>query len=35
MVLRELVRSLLAAMGWLIVSAVVVVLVAYLIQAIW
>jgi hypothetical protein len=33
--LGELVRGLLAAMGWLVVSAIVVVLAAYLIQAIW
>jgi hypothetical protein len=32
---RELLKGLFAAMGWLIVAAVVIVLAAYVIQAIW
>jgi hypothetical protein len=33
--LRELIRNIVAAMGWLIVSAVVVVLLAYVVSSIW
>jgi hypothetical protein len=33
--LRELLRNIVAAAGWLIVSAVVVVLLAYVVSAIW
>jgi len=33
--LRELLRGIVAAAGWLIVSAVVVVLLAYVVSAIW
>jgi hypothetical protein len=33
--LRELVRNIVAAAGWLIVSAVVVVLLAYVVSSIW